>query len=118
MPYNEETVQRIREYFVEKNVLFSEKKMFSGVCFMVNNKMCCATHIDKNNGEDMLMCRIGTDAYDEALESNYVSPMQFTGKEMKGYVYVFEDGFKTQKDLKRWLQLCLDFNPFAKASKK
>lgn len=117
MAYSEQTVQRIREFFLEKNTQFTEKKMFKGICFMVDGKMCCATHIDKNS-LDKLMCRIGEDVYEAALEHNYVVPMEFTGKPMKGYIYVEEEGFKTKQSIEYWLQLCLDFNPFAKASKK
>lgn len=118
MPYNEDTVQRIREFFQKKNADFYEKKMFSGVCFMVNDKMCCGSHIDKKTGEDFLLCRIGEEEQEKALEKDHVIPMEFTGKAMKGYVFVTEPGFKTERDLKYWLQLCLDFNPKAKASKK
>jgi hypothetical protein len=118
MAFNENTVQRIREFFQQKNADFYEKKMFSGVVFMVDDKMCCGTHIDKETGEDFLLCRIGEQAYSKALEMENVIPMEFTGKAMKGYVFVTENGHKSAKDLKHWLQLCLDFNPLAKASKK
>lgn len=118
MAFNESTVQRIREFFQQKNANFYEKKMFSGVCFMVDDKMCCGTHIDKKSGDDFLLCRIGDDAYAKAIETDNVVPMEFTGKAMKGYVFVTEAGHKSQKDLNHWLQLCLDFNPLAKASKK
>ena len=118
MAYNEDTIQRIRENFAGKGVDFTEKKMFSGVCFMVDGKMCCGTHIDKTSGEDLLMCRIGEHAYDKALEDSNVIPMEFTGKPMKGYIYVTETGFRNAARLNHWLQLCLDYNPLAKASKK
>ncbi|MBA4849537.1 TfoX/Sxy family protein [Emticicia sp. BO119] len=118
MPYSENFLNRIREILIEKQVEFSEKKMFSGVCIMVDDKMCCGTHIDKKTGEDLMLCRIGDDAYEMALESSNCIPMEFTGKAMKGYVYVTGNGFRTQKDLTYWIQLCLDFNPFAKKSKK
>jgi hypothetical protein len=52
------------------------------------------------------------------LEKENVIPMDFTGKSMKGYVYVVGDGIKSKKDLSYWLGLCLKFNPLAKASKK
>lgn len=118
MAFNENTVQRIRDYFQQKEVPFYEKKMFSGVCFMVDDKMCCASRIDKSANEDFLLCRIGDEVYEKALEMHHVIPMEFTGKTMKGYIYVTEDGHKSTKDLSYWLQLCLDFNPLAKSSKK
>lgn len=116
--YNENFAIRIRNAFYAKNIIFTEKKMFSGICFMVDDKMCCGTYIDKKNNEDVLMCRIGEKEYEKALEKEHCIPMEFTGKAMKGYIYVIESGLKTQKDLEYWLQLCLDFNPMAKKSKK
>jgi hypothetical protein len=68
MPYTEKTAQRIREILLEKGADFTEKKMFNGICFMVDNKMCCGTHVDKQLNEDVLLCRIGEDAYKHALE--------------------------------------------------
>ena len=118
MAYNENTVQRVREIFAGKGIDSAEKKMFSGVCFMVDGKMCCGTHTDKKSGEDLLMCRIGEQAYEKAFEDNNVIPMEFTGKPMKGYIYVNEAGFRNTASLNHWLQLCLDYNPLAKASKK
>jgi hypothetical protein len=118
MAYQEETLERLRAVLYEKGVDFAEKKMFAGVCIMVDDKMCMGTHIDKKSGEEMLLCRIGDSVYEAALEEPFVVPMNFTGKSMKGYVFVTGGGFKKDKDLKRWVQLCLDFNPLAKRSKK
>ena len=118
MAFNEKTAQRIREILLSKGADFTEKKMFSGICFMVDNKMCCGTHIDKKTEEEYLLCRIGEKAYEKALEIDNVIPMDFTGRSMKGYIFVVGEGIKSKKDLSYWLQLCLDFNPLAKASKK
>ena len=118
MAYNEDTVQRIREFFQKKKADFYEKKMFSGVCFMVDDKMCFGTHIDKETGQDFLLCRVGEEAYEQAQEKDHVIPMDFTGKAMKGYVFVTENGHNHAGDLYYWLELCLAFNPQAKASKK
>jgi hypothetical protein len=118
MAVNETTLQRIREILKHKKVKFAEKKMFSGVCFMVDDKMCCGTHIDKKTNQDFLLCRVGDDAYESAIKKEHVIPMEFTGKAMKGYVFVTDKGHKSDKDLAYWIQLCLDFNPHAKSSKK
>ena len=118
MAFREETLDRIRKVLSSKDVDFHEKKMFMGVCIMVDDKMCCGTHIDKESGENFLLCRIGEQAYAKAVEMDDVIPMEFTGKALKGYVYVTENGHKKAKDLNYWLQLCLDFNPSAKAGKK
>ena len=118
MPYNENTIQRIREILQQKGANFYEKAMFGGICFMVDDKMLCACKIEKSTGEDRLMCRLSAEAAEEALKLDDVTPMDFTGKSMKGFVYVEADAFAATKQLNHWLQLCLDFNPFAKASKK
>ena len=118
MPYNENTADRIRAFFYNKNVAFTEKKMFSGICFMVEEKMCCGTHIDKQSGEDVLLCRVGEPAYETIIEDPGCIPMNFTGREMKGYVYALQSAIQTNKGLAKWLQYCLDFNPMAKKSKK
>lgn len=118
MPYNENLLNRIREILVNKQVDFSEKKMFSGVCIMVDDKMCCGTHIDKKSEGDVLLCRLSEKDCETALEEENCIPMEFTGKAMKGYIYVTENGLRTNKDLAHWIQLCLDFNPLAKKSKK
>jgi hypothetical protein len=118
MAFNEQTADRIRCALFEKRTDISEKQMFGGICFMADNKMCCGTRTDKKTGEELLLCRIGEVRYEEALEMDDVIPMEFTGRSMKGYVYVTQDGFRTGKKLNYWLQLCLDYNPLAKKSKK
>ena len=52
MAFNEKTAQRIREILLSKGANFTDKTMFSGICFMVDNKMCCGTHIDKKTDEE------------------------------------------------------------------
>lgn len=118
MAFSEITLNRIREILLEKEVEFSEKKMFSGVCILVDEKMCCGTHIDRKTNEDLLLCRIGEEEYEKALEQSDCIPMEFTGKPMKGYVFITGSGFNTKQKLSYWLQLCLAFNPIAKSSKK
>jgi len=66
---------------------------------MVDDKMCCGTHIDKNTNVDFLLCRIGDEAYENAIERENVIPMEFTGKAMKGYIFVIENGHKSAKNL-------------------
>jgi len=85
---------------------------------MVDGKMACGTHIDKTSDQSLLMARIGADACDLALENPNVLPMNFTGRPMKGYIFVEELGLRSDAQLHHWLKQCLDFNPLAKASKK
>ncbi|MCB9046892.1 MAG: TfoX/Sxy family protein [Chitinophagales bacterium] len=111
MAYNEKLNDRVREAMSElPNV--EEKHMFGGTCYMLNDKMCIGIVRDE------LMCRIGPDVYEQALEQPGCREMIFTGKPMKGYVFVDEQAVKSNKDLNYWLDLCLAFNKHAKSSKK
>src|SRR5215213_5296115 len=111
MAYNEKTADRIRESLSGEGDL-EEKKMFGGVCFMVNGKMCMGVI------KDDMMCRIDPAAEEEALSKRGCRPMDFTTRPMKGYIYVSEEGMRSKKELEHWTNLCLDFNSRAKASKK
>jgi len=110
--YNTQLADRVREALQHLPDVV-EKEMFSGVCFMVNGKMCvCVSH-------DSLLCRIGAAQMEAALENNNVSQMVMArDKPSKDYVYVSEEGFQRRQDFDHWIRLCLDFNPLAKASKK
>jgi len=111
MPYNEHLADRINRFFKAENIVFFEKKMFGGLCFLVDNKMCAGII------KDELMARIGEQKYSQALTKKCCKEMTFTGRPMKGYVYLDEDSLDLDTDLEYWLQLALDFNPLAKASK-
>jgi len=109
--YNEKLNDRLREAMsVFPHV--EEKHMFGGTCYMLNGKMCVGVVGDE------MMCRIGPDVYTTALERKGCREMDFTGKPMKGYVYVAEEGMKSKKDFEYWIGLCVEFNEKAKASKK
>lgn len=92
--------------------------MMGGLCFMVDSKMCIGVDIDKITGGSRVMARIGEDQYAYALEKKGCSEFNITGKAMKGFVLVTDEVIDMQKDLEYWGQLCLDFNPLAKLSKK
>lgn len=118
MAYDEYLADRIKNVFNKKNTPFEARKMMGGLCFMVNEKMCCGIHIDKKYEDSLLMIRIGEEAYTSAIKNNNCLPMDFTGRPMKGYIFVTPEGFDLDDDLSNWIQLCIDFNPFAKSSKK
>lgn len=111
MAYNEKLAGRIRESLAHIKKL-EEKAMFGGLCFMVNDKMCIGVNADE------IMCRIDPEAEEEALSKNGSRPMDFTGRPMKGYVFVDESGLKKKSDFDYWINLCLEFNPKAKSSRK
>tara|TARA_B100000508_G_C11355232_1_gene226063 strand:- start:59 stop:421 length:363 start_codon:yes stop_codon:yes gene_type:complete len=112
MAFNELLADRISFFFKNEGVNFYEKKMFGGLCFMVNDKMCVGVV------KDELMARIGEKNYNEALSKKGCSKMSFTGRPMKSYVFLNEEATDLDKNLEYWLKLALNFNPFAKASKK
>ena len=88
MAYDEYLADRIRRIFDEKKTDYYAKKMFSGLVFMVDDKMCCGVHFDKKKNTDLLMARIGKEATEEALKREGCHPMDFTGRPMNGYVFV------------------------------
>ena len=110
MAYDEKLAQRVRESLPRRDV--EEKKMMGGLTFMVNGKMCIGVL------KDDLMVRLDPDVYETALKKKGCRPMDFTGKPMKGFVFVGPKGTAHKKDLNYWLDLALDFNKRAKASKK
>ena len=111
MAYNEKLADRIREK-LEMIPNMEEKEMMGGLAFMYNKKMCVGII------KDELMCRIDPDFYETALEIYGCRPMDFTGKPMKGWVLIDENGIQSQKDFNYWIDLALQFNKKAKASKK
>jgi len=113
MAFNTNLADRIREYLLQfPSLKIEEKKMFSGLAFMVNNKMCI------NVSGENLMCRFDPSSQEEVAERTGFQPMIMRGKELSGYCYVNPNGFASRKALEYWIDLCLDFNGKAKASKK
>ncbi len=112
MAYNEQLADRVRDELDAQKVDFHELKMMGGLCFMVDDKMCVGVV-----GEQ-LMARIDPDIYHDALKKEGASEMNFTGKAMKGFVFVNPEGTDMDNDLAYWVELCVKYNPFAKSSKK
>jgi TfoX/Sxy family transcriptional regulator of competence genes len=112
MAYNEKLADRVRELIFDSEKDVEEKKMFGGLCFMVNGKMCVGVEADR------LMVRLNPALTDEVMEMDGCQPMDFTGKAMKGFVYVDIDALNTSKKLQYWMSLALDYNRIAKVSKK
>ncbi len=102
MAYDEGVAQRLRELFAGRGDVV-EKKMFGGLAFLVSGNMCCGVI-----GEE-LMARVGPEAYAKALQEPCVREMDFTGKPLKGFVFIGIDGFTTDDDLAAWLARCEQF---------
>jgi hypothetical protein len=113
MAYNTKLADRVREYLADfPNLKIEEKKMFRGLTFMVNGKMCVSV-----SGEN-LMCRFDPTLREEVVEKKGVQPMIMKGREYKGFCYVSIEGYKAKKDFEYWVNLCLSFNEKEKSSKK
>jgi TfoX/Sxy family transcriptional regulator of competence genes len=112
MAYNEKLADRVREMISLTHSTVLEKAMFGGLCFMVNDKMCVGVE------KERLMVRLDPTKYDEAMEKEGCKQMDFTGKIMKGYVFVDIDALNTNKKLGYWITLALEYNKIAKASTK
>ena len=112
MAFNEKLANRVREIIslTHKNV--EEKKMFSGLCFMVNDKMCVGVHSNR------IMVRFDPELNDKLIEKEGCKPMDFSGKPMRGFVFVDESVLQTKKQLSYWVELALAYNKFARSSKK
>ena len=93
MAFNEKLADRVREIIAMTHSNVEEKKMFGGLCFMVNGKMCVGVE------QERLMVRIDPAGYDELIEKKDCTPMDFTGKPMKGFVYVAADNLSTKKKI-------------------
>ena len=107
MAYDEGLEERLRDFFHDRDNVSEHdvnvKKMFGGLCFMVSGHMCCGIVDDK------LMARVGPDNYENCLSKKHARKMDFTGKPMKGLVYVEPDGIAEDEDLTYWLNVCLGF---------
>lgn len=111
MAYNEKLANRIREQLMDLPNI-SEKEMMGGITFMVNEKMCVGVI------KDEMMCRIDPELHNTMIEKDGCRTMDFTKRPMKGYVMIDETGMRSQQEFKFWIDLALDFNVRAKASKK
>lgn len=118
MAYDEYMAERITRFFDDKKSNYFTKKMFGGLCFMVEDKMCVAVLYNKKHATDFLLARVGEDGKEASKDRDGAQEKSFMGRPMKGYVFVTPEGYDTDEDLEYWLNLCLDFNPLAKMSKK
>ena len=102
MAYDEGVAQRVREA-LDETAGVAEKKMFGGIAFLLGGKMCCGVV-----GEE-LMVRVGPLAYADALAEPHAREMDFTGRPMRGLVYVSPAGFESDEELAQWLARGTDF---------
>ena len=102
MAYDETLAQCIRELLADKHSVV-EKKMFGGIAYMLDGNMFCGIV------KDQLMVRVGPERYDDALARPHAAPMDFTGRPMRGMVYVEREGCRSDEALQWWVEQGLGF---------
>ena len=101
-PEDEELVDRIRP-FMKRRRGYSEQKMFGGVCFMINGNMCVGPW------KGSLIVRLDKDKHEQTQSEPYVTPMDITGRVMKGWAKVDPAGIETDEDLQDWIERAVKF---------
>jgi len=109
MAYSEHLVDRVRIRLINKG-LVEEKKMMGGLIFMLNHKMCVGVDMDKTSKEDRLMVRVGKNSYDLLLSKKGSRGMDFTGKVMRGFLFIDANSIDSEDDLDFWIEQALSFN--------
>lgn len=102
MAYDAGLAQRIREALEDRPGL-SEKAMFGGLAFLVDGKMFVGVQ------GSIMMARVGAERHADALAVPHVREMDFTGRPMKGYVYVDPPGLQEDRNLRHWVQWCVSY---------
>jgi TfoX/Sxy family transcriptional regulator of competence genes len=111
MAYNEKLAKKVRVALLGiRNV--QEKKMFGGIAFMVNDKMCVG--VDK----DDLMLRCEPEQTEELLAKKGVRIFNLTGKAMKGWLLIGPEATSSKEGLDYWINIAIESNRSVKASKK
>ncbi len=102
MPYSESLAARVRDVLARRRGAV-EKKMFGGVCFMVDGNMCVGVW------KDSLIARIGEDEATKALKRSGVSEFDVTGRPMRHWVLIEPDEIDSDAALREWIELALRF---------
>ena len=102
MPYDPKLAEQMRAALKTRGGIV-EKKMFGGYCWMLNGNMLVGVW------KDSLVVRVGPEAYDDARQEPHVGEFDITGKPMKGWVLVDQDGVEEDDQLKEWLQRAIRF---------
>lgn len=102
MAHDPDLADRVRDILGPRQGI-TEKKMFGGLAFLLRGNMLLAV------SDRGLMARVGPAGFEEALARDHVRPMDFTGRPMKGYVYVDPTGLESEDDLAYWVERCAAF---------
>jgi len=110
MAYDEFLAERMQRVYEERRFSFFAKKMFGGVCFMVDDKMCTGVL------HKQMMVRVDPLFHEDALKKPGTRPMDESG--MRGFIMIDPECVDMDEDLEYWMNLALEYNPKAKSSKK
>ena len=102
MPYDPGLAQRVREVLAERHGV-TERRMFGGLAFMLDGKMFVGIR------DATLMARVGAERYQHALSLQFVREMDFTGRPLKGYVYIDSAGLADDSELSAWVLWCASY---------
>jgi TfoX/Sxy family transcriptional regulator of competence genes len=102
MAYDEGLAQRVREV-LEEQPGFDEKKMFGGICFLLQGTMACGILNDE------IIVRVGTEYYEDLMKLPHARKFDFTGRPMKGWVMVSYEGLESDDDLREWVHRGVDY---------
>jgi TfoX/Sxy family transcriptional regulator of competence genes len=102
MPYDEGLAERIRTVLADHQGVV-EKKMFGGIAFMIRG------HMSVGIVKDALMVRVGTEQHEKLLRRPHARPMDFTGRPMKGFLFVDSSGLESDTDLEEWIAHGVDY---------
>lgn len=98
MAFDEELARRVRRVLDGEGKV-TEKHMFGGVAFMLRDHMCAGIV------GDSLMVRIGSENFEALLDEPHARPMDFTGRAIRGFLFVDPPGIASARDLRRWVGL-------------
>lgn len=106
MAYSKYLADQIRKRLQKSNIT-DKKKMMGGLIFMVNHKMCIGVDINKTTSKDRLMVKVGKAAHDDLFFKKGSINMDFTGKTIRGFLFITPDEFDAEANLdfgikKRW----------------
>ncbi|MEP6468073.1 MAG: TfoX/Sxy family protein [Parafilimonas sp.] len=111
MAINEHLSEKVRNALAKISGV-TEKKMFSGIAFMVNDKLCITV------GNNRIMCRVDPSLQEQLIQKTGCTTVVMKERNYKGYVWVNETALETKKQLDYWVKLALEFNPKAKSTVK
>ena len=102
MAFDEGLAERIRTELANRNDI-TEKAMFGGLSFLLNGNMSVGVI------KDDLVVRVDPEQNDDLLKLPHARPMDFTGRPMRGWIFVAPDGLSEDEDLRAWVKRGVDF---------